>query len=407
MKKLVTYAVVLCTGMVLGWWLRDVSPPIAPPQPQAPLSSSNVRAVTPPHPEPAVTRLAATANAPAVRKVTESPDTARFEQLLSEQQFEQAITYYENAVKIDSGYQALLRPALQSYLSTSIHQCTGGAFVDLVDLWLNAYYDDIAVLLLLAENQRLCSSPEEAARTLQIARTYAMQPGLQNSVTAAVSRLIAATDENLSQQKNWIALLGFFEFLQTIDLATSESELRRAALYQLVGENQRSQDLLLDLIAQDDGSSAQWTAALNLQWGKSATQPTGVDRPPQAIPLTRRGDHFLVSTVIDDGSRVVLMLDTGASVTTLTTSSFQQIDSSDFRYRGSRLFNTPNGVTQGQVYQTTSITLGNTRLNAVEIAVLDFASSDGIDGLLGMNVLRNYRFEIDQDQNVLYLHPRQ
>jgi hypothetical protein len=288
MKKPVTYAGVLCTGMVLGWWLRDVSPRIELPQPQAPLSSSNMRAVTPAHPEPPVMRLAATANAPAVRKVTESPETARFEQLLSEQQFEQAIAYYENAIKIDSGYQSLLKPALNSYLSTSLHQCTGSAFGDLVDLWLNAYYDDIAVLLLLAENQRLCSSPEEAARTLQIARTYAMQPGLQNNVTAAVSRLIAATDKDLSQQKNWIALLGFFEFLQTIDLATSDSELRRAALYQLIGENQRSQDLLLDLIAQDDGSSAQWTAALNLQWGKSATQPTGDDRRGGAITSSYR-----------------------------------------------------------------------------------------------------------------------
>jgi hypothetical protein len=36
----------------------------------------------------------------------------------------------------------------------------------------------------------------------------------------------------------------------------------------------------------------------------------------------------------------------------------------------------------------------------------DFEPSDGLDGLLGMNVLRNYRFEIDQDKEFLYLSPR-
>ena len=63
-------------------------------------------------------------------------------------------------------------------------------------------------------------------------------------------------------------------------------------------------------------------------------------------------------------------------------------------------------MTRGEVYQAESIALGNTRLSAVEIAVLDYESPAGVDGLLGMNVLRNYRFQIDQDENVLYLRPR-
>ena len=40
------------------------------------------------------------------------------------------------------------------------------------------------------------------------------------------------------------------------------------------------------------------------------------------------------------------------------------------------------------------------------IAVLDFESGNGVDGLLGMNVLRNYRFEIDQDRDLLRMSPR-
>ena len=210
----------------------------------------------------------------------------------------------------------------------------------------------------------------------------------------------------MSQQQNWIELLGFYEFLQAIDLATRDSQLRRASLYQRVGELQRSQELLLQLREEDDGLDSEWTAVLADHWRDSVGQSSSGDQPVQAIPLIRRGNHFLVATSINDVNQVVLMIDTGASVTTLTSESFAQIDGAGLGYRGSRLFNTPNGMTQGEVYQAASITLGDTYTGTVEIAVLDYVSGDGIDGLLGMNVLRHFHFEIDQDENLLYLRPR-
>ena len=411
MKRLVTYASLLLLGMTSGWWLRDLTHTAGSPQPMTHASLKNTQAAMPSQSvlaestRPAAAPLADTHSTP-VRTAHRSPRTADFEQLLNEQAFKQAVAYYENALEIDDGYEALLRPSLQDYLNASVNTCTNSPFVELVELWLDAYYDDISILLLLAENQRLCSSPEEAARTLQIARTYAAQPGAQAAVTDALTRLITATDNNLSRQQDWIALLGFFEFLQAIDLSTDISQLRRAALYQTLGEYQRSQDLLSSLRDQDDRLDTQWTAALDQQWTKSTQHSSGNDLPEFTIALTRRGDHFLVSTLIGDANRVALMIDTGASVTTLSRKSFNKIDQSGFSYVGSRVFSTPNGMTQGDVYQAPSIALGNTELGASEVAVLDFESAEGVDGLLGMNVLRHYRFQIDQDNNVLQLKPR-
>jgi clan AA aspartic protease (TIGR02281 family) len=101
-----------------------------------------------------------------------------------------------------------------------------------------------------------------------------------------------------------------------------------------------------------------------------------------------------------------LIIDTGASMTTLTSESFARINHAGFRYIGSRLFNTANGLTQGKVYRVESISLGEISIENLEIAVLDYGSAEGVDGLLGMNVLRNFRFEIDQDKELLYLRPR-
>lgn len=406
MKRSITGASLLFAGVAIGWWLRDVAPEASLSHSQVPVSSSYTRADLSSRANPSATWATTGIDSLPVLESTKLPGAAHFGQLLDQTEFQQAITYYENALEIDGGYQALLKPRLEGYLSARLHQCADHAFVDLVDLWLDAYYADIPVLLLLAENQRLCSSPEEAARSLQIASTYAIQPGPRESVSAAVTRLITATDNSLSQQQSWIELLGFYEFLQAIDLATNASQLRRAALYQLIGESPRSQALLLELKESDDRLDSEWTAALDLQWSNNAQQSSADDPPMHAIPLTRQGDHFFVAISINDVSQVNLMIDTGASVTTLSRAGFAQIDSTGLRYRGSRLFNTPNGMTQGEVYQTASITLGSTRLDALEIAVLDYDSSDGVDGLLGMNVLRNYHFEIDQDTNVLYLRPR-
>ena len=42
----------------------------------------------------------------------------------------------------------------------------------------------------------------------------------------------------------------------------------------------------------------------------------------------------------------------------------------------------------------------------IDIAIFDYDAAEETDGLLGMNVLRNYSFEIDQEKDLLYLSPR-
>ena len=162
----------------------------------------------------------------------------------------------------------------------------------------------------------------------------------------------------------------------------------------------------MELRENDDRMNTEWTAALNLQLANSAEQPFADERPQHEIPLTRRGNHYLVAAAINGASQLALVIDTGASITTLSKARFSQIENTGFRYLGTQLFNTPNGMTQGEIYHADSIQLGEIKIPDLEIAVLDFELSGGLDGLLGMNVLRNYRFEIDQDKELLYMSPR-
>ena len=406
MKRLVISACLVFAGVVAGWWLRDLAYEKTPFFAEEPIASSDVPIAIS---DPAQHSTKTDANVTNPFTIPESkvlPEAKIFVEKLESRDYDRAIVYYENSVQVDEGNQALLKPELVEYLRARIQGCADGNFIDLVDLWLDAYYADIEVLLLLAENQRFCGSPEQSARTLQIANTYAVNTGQLESVAAAVARLVAATHKHLSKQQGWIELLGFYEFLEAIDLATNTSQLRRASLYERIGEIQHSRELLLELRENDDRMDAEWTAALNLQLADSAQQPFAKDRPQHEIPLTRRGNHYLVSAAINGVSQLALVIDTGASITTLSKESFSQIENSGFRYLGTQLFNTPNGMTQGEIYHADSIQLGEIKIPDLEIAVLDFEPSDGLDGLLGMNVLRNYRFEIDQDKEFLYMSPR-
>lgn len=402
----------LLVGVVLGWLLHDAIPTGSLAQNPAPSIST-------PAPAPAILpsryfSASPQADSPNLREQPPSqvsepaapPSADRFRQLLVEQQFEVALSYYEQALSLDDAYQLALKPILEHYLMFCLEQCSNGVFVEVVNVWLSTYYQDIPVLLLLAEHQRLQRQPEEAASTLQLAATYAYQTEHEDAVNAAVLRLVQVTDDDLSRQESWVELLGFYEYLETIDLGTREFLLREAILYRVLGETQRSQKLLLTLQQRDNKSNTVWTATLNQELSRISPQLEKPDRLGHAVAVTKRGDHFLVEVTLNRMSTVKLLIDTGASLTTLSHSSFADLPQANFNYLGSRMFNTAGGLTRGDIYRASSIELGEMQLNDIDIAVIDYPSASNVDGLLGMNVLRNYRFEIDQDDKLLHLQPR-
>ena len=403
MKTLFQGISLFIAGIACGWWLHHAGDAqVSRFHPTEPfVQHSSISPVSIPEPAPVQATQAQKRSS-----TTKAPTAERFYQLLIQQQFKQALTYYEQALLMNDEYRQLLRPQLEAYLQTCLERCSHAAVINLVNLWLGAYYEDISVMLFLADSQRLQGLSEESASTLQIAATYALTSSDQAEVISSIERLVAFTDESLSRQQRWIELLGFYEFLDTIDLNTPSFQLRQAQLYQLVDEPQRSHQLLVALRDADDGLNSQWTATLDEQLAKGPTAPQVDSVPNYAIPVTPLRDHFIVASAMNRDDQLNLIIDTGASMTTLTSESFARIDHAGFRYIGSRLFNTANGLTQGEVYRVESISLGEISIENLEIAVLDYGSAEGVDGLLGMNVLRNFRFEIDQDKELLYLRPR-
>jgi clan AA aspartic protease (TIGR02281 family) len=329
----------------------------------------------------------------------------RFRFLLGAHAFDEAVQLFEE-VKASSEIQGrALHADLMVYLDAAIKQERNDSFMALVDSYLSRYYDDIDVLILLAKFQARQGYSDEAARVLQMASVYAYQPNERKRVSAVLRALVENTDKSLSQQQRWSELLTFYQLLDSIDLSQPGYQLRQAVVYIELGENFMAKNLLLPL--EDDiqlGEKAtELLAIIAKQSGDSAEQAARIE----SIPLIRRGNHYLIKATLNNVSEVTLMIDTGASITSLSQRSFSAlVNESNYSSLGSRLFNTANGVTKGEVYRADKLSLGNNILEGVNLSVLDFQQRSGVDGLLGMNVLQNFRFEIDQDKEVLYLQER-
>ena len=402
MYRYLTAIALLGFGLAGGWYLRGLIDDPRDAAPVAPVSSGDWGVSME---NPVAVRMPPVSLAPAVVPDEAREPTVSFRSALDSGAYGEVINLYEREVD-DERRRANLKRELVQHLAAHGQDCGDGTFMELAAAWLDAYYADIDVLLLLADNQRYCGSPEEAARTLQLANTYSTTPGEREAVDIAVARLAETTDKYLAAQSAWIELLGFYEFLDLIELASDQTQLRRASLYELVGESQRAREILLALSDADDGRDQEWTAALEQQLANIKPTTLVPDQPLHAIALQRRGDHFLVPAAINGADELALIIDTGASITTLSQDSFRALDRSGFQFIGTRLFNTPNGRTRGDIYRASSLQLGEHDVSGLEIAVLDFETSGGFDGLLGMNVLRNYRFEIEQERGLLYLTPR-
>ena len=123
-----------------------------------------------------------------------------------------------------------------------------------------------------------------------------------------------------------------------------------------------------------------------------------------AIALQKVGNQYAVN--LDNARResVNLLIDTGASMTAVSRESFATLNANgDAVQQDNRIFRTASGLVQATVYSVPELVLGPYRLENTQIAVIDFGSERGVDGLLGMNILGQFRFQIDQDSSQLLL----
>lgn len=121
------------------------------------------------------------------------------------------------------------------------------------------------------------------------------------------------------------------------------------------------------------------------------------------IPLIPSGNNFLVDVVLNGTVTASLVLDTGASLVDISKEVAEKLGLYAANISAKRTFNTANGAVQHPIVAMQTVKIGNAQSFLVEASIND--SFSGIDGLLGMSFLGDYRFEIDRSNKVLILKP--
>jgi predicted aspartyl protease len=339
--------------------------------------------------------------------------SGQLEQLLAERRYFDAMTLHQDKVRAGDRAAAQSKRTILKHLRDLLDSRNSNDFSDLIQNYLSLYYDDIEVLLLLAEFNQTNGSYLEAVDVYLLASTYAYTEVDQNNVNASFDAFIRTVDRQYTDQKNWLSLINLYSHVNASGLLTSPYQYRLAIAYLQNGDEFLATEHLRQLV--DDslvGEAA--VLSLNNLGGNSTVaipaQPAeSALASSESVALEKRGNHYLVDLTLNRADRVSLLIDTGASITTLWSTAFNSLSTLGNAVEVERrAFRTAGGIVQGTVYSVSELTLGPYRLQDTHVAVLDFDagddSRDGFDGLLGMNVLGRFDFQIDQENSRLLLN---
>jgi len=340
-----------------------------------------------------------------VKPETNVPARVDIESLLREGRYERAVALYiqqRGAVpgqEAETNRQLILQHVLRLRLSRSTMQALG-----LLNNYLESEFNDVEALELKAQLLADLKRYDEQIEALYDARSYAYQTDVIANIESEIHGSVDSYRQLLLQKQNYPELLKLYQRLIYLEpeYPFYFIELAKAQhLNHLTGDARQS--LALVMYDPDVGDEAQ-----RMLDDLAAGDDSGGHRVAQVdtyqdVPLLPRGNHFVVEATLNGSERLKLIIDTGASLTVIKSDRLvSALDSNLSRYP-QYLFSTANGAIKAPVIKVASLSVGGFEVTNIEVGGLTLANTSGVDGLLGMNFLRHFRFFIDQQNNLLRL----
>jgi clan AA aspartic protease (TIGR02281 family) len=337
-----------------------------------------------------------------------------FDRLIDERLYRDAITLYQDQEIQNSSVAPQLRLSLIERLKQLIESRNNSDFSALIEQYLSVYYDDVEILLLLADFNEANGSYLEVVNVYLLAKTYAYTDIDLQNVNNRFNRFVEGVDNSYTSQRNWWSLINFYSHVDTSGLMTSTHQYQLALAHLRSGDEILAVDqlnqLLNDSVVGESAALALNNLANNLP--NTADGQTAAPIPDhnaalgqsESIPLQQLGNQYVVGLTTQRQDNIRLLIDTGASMTAISAATFNALGlSADATAQERRVFRTAGGVITGTVYSIPELQLGSYLLQNTQIAVIDFETEREIDGLLGMNILGQFRFQIDQENARLQL----
>ena len=137
--------------------------------------------------------------------------------------------------------------------------------------------------------------------------------------------------------------------------------------------------------------------------GNSEKDKTGT----VTVPVRRYGGSLIVPVTLNNQKSVNLILDTGATMTVLSTEVAIELGLTSDSESQVATVNTAGGPVQVSLTRVESMGVNGAKAKNVVVAIHDLPDvQPGIDGLLGMSFLNNFLVILDSNQGQLQLRHR-
>lgn len=317
---------------------------------------------------------------------------AQFESALNKQEAELAVSICNDLFK--AGQEECRQRLLD--LSRSL-PTDENFIVEVLNLWLFDHPEDLEVTMILVERATQEERFVEAAKRLAFVRGYLTDPGAIASVSWQVQRLARAAMMKLNLRED------FFNLKTILEIFTEIEPDRPTWRYSLAR-------ILVEMNDFDGALEALTYILFDPDYGDRANEM--YERVRQRINLAsysvaslqRTGTQFLVTARLNRIHELVLLLDTGASLTSISAKKLKQLGLLN-KPGQEIILNTAGGQIRSTLVQVNSLSVGGQPIEGLSVASLEYFDGEA-DGLLGMDYLRHFKFVIDQSNRTLHLTPK-
>jgi clan AA aspartic protease (TIGR02281 family) len=137
---------------------------------------------------------------------------------------------------------------------------------------------------------------------------------------------------------------------------------------------------------------------------RSSYTPSKLRNKEHVIPLiSTAGGNFMVEVVFNNRVKAMLMVDTGASLVTISEKIARQLGHRTGSKAAEIPFSTAGGMVWMPMLALNTVRVGDAKVDLVEASVNN--KMGDMDGLLGMSFLGDYRVEMDTARSQMILKP--
>jgi len=270
----------------------------------------------------------------------------------------------------------------------------------LLTLYLKHEYRDVLALLLMAKIHQDTDNEMAAIEVLFQAKSYAYTPELIDQTDKAIRSAVKNYNTQLFARKDYIAQLNLYKRLTELEPEYTHHFIGLAETYLALG-NAVDARKALELTQHD--SSVLNKANNIIRRIEAQTEP---DRHYAAeVSLQALGNQFLVDALLNNSQDAVLLLDTGASLSIISTELLAVLAIANQPMDRMAWFSTAGGRIKAPIIQLDRLALDGVVVENIEVGVIGEFDNNQFDGLLGMNFLRHFDFFIDQNEHKLQLNP--